>query len=207
VARRFLDQASKTALVDAAKAVEAQSCAEVVIAVRAKSAPYVHADLVVCFVAAYATLGFMLFSPWPFGVAWIFIDPLVAGAAVALLLAEFPSIRRALTPLSHRRQAVRAAAHHLFVEKSVGLTQQHTGLLIYISQLERMLEVVPDRGIRRAVDPIAWDEAVSRLDAAVAGGDQGLTIARHILSLGKLLATALPRGAEDLNEIPDELVE
>jgi putative membrane protein len=207
VAAPFLDEGSKNALVDAVKAIEKGSSVEVVIAVKAKSAPHLHTDLIVGFIVAYATLGFMLFSPWPFGVTWIFVDPLIAGAAVALLLAEFPSIRRGLTPLGVRRQAVKAAAHSAFVEKGVGLTRNHTGLLIYISQLERLVEVVADQGIRRAVDQALWDKAVAALHAAVARGEDGRAIARHVRELGQLLATALPGRPDDINEIPDDLVE
>jgi putative membrane protein len=207
VARGLLHADSKRALVEAVKAVEAASSAEVVIAVQARSASHLHVDIIVGFVVAYATLGFMLFSPWPFGVGWIFVDPLLVGVVVALALAEFPSIRRLLTPLSLRRHAVKAAAHTAFVEKGVGLTRRHTGLLIYISQLERLVEVVADEGVRQAVDPAPWARAVSALGESVARGEDGHAVAGYIHRMGDLLSSALPHQADDVNEIPDEVVE
>jgi putative membrane protein len=202
-----LDEVSRKALTDAVKAVESESSAEVVIAVRQKSASHLHADILVGFVVSYVVLGFMLFSPWSFGVVWIFVDPLLAGAAVALLLAEFPAIRRTLTPSSHRRHAVKAAAHTTFVEHGVGLTRGRTGLLIYISRLERMAEIVPDEGVRRAVDPALWERAVSLLKEAVSRGEKPEALALHIRGLGSVLSKALPHQADDVNEIPDEIVE
>ena len=64
MARAFLDDRGKEALRGAVRAVEERSAAEVVILVRERSGPYLHASLLSGAIAAYLTLWFQLFSPW-----------------------------------------------------------------------------------------------------------------------------------------------
>ncbi|HEY8145680.1 MAG TPA: hypothetical protein VIG06_23525, partial [Kofleriaceae bacterium] len=65
MARKFLGDAATTALRDAISAIEARSSAELVVSVRARSAAYLHADILVGVVAALGVLAFLLFSPDP----------------------------------------------------------------------------------------------------------------------------------------------
>ena len=204
---RFLDDGAKAALTAAARSVEERSSAEVVIAVRGRSSTYRQVDVAVGALAAYAALGFILFSPWPFDVWWIFIDPLLAGVGGALLAAPFPAVRRALTAPATRRRAVETAACAAFLEKRVGETRDRTGLLVYVSLLERGASVVADRGIRDAVDAKAWAQGVAAIDAAVARCEKGEAVAARIAALGEVLARALPRRAGDVNELSDEVSE
>jgi putative membrane protein len=204
---RFLDERAKVALSSAVRSVEARSSAEVVIAVRARSSDYRQADVAAGALVAYAALGFMLFSPWPFEVWWIFLDPLLAGVAGALLAAPFPAVRRAFTSAAARRRAVESAARASFVEKRVGETGERAGLLVYVSLLERTALVVADRGVRDAVEAQAWAQAVGGIDAAVARGETGEAVAGRIAALGEVLERALPRRAGDVNELSDEVSE
>lgn len=201
----WLDAAGKDALLEAVRAVEVRSCAELVVVVRARSAGYRQADLVLGALAAYATLGFMLFSPWPFGLAWIFVDPAVVGLLAALATAHVAPLRRVLTPAAQRRAAVRAAACGVFFEKGVGHTRGRTGILVYLSQLERMAEVLADRGVLAAVDPKAWAEAVGGVDAAMARAEGSVAVARRIEALAAILGPCLPRSGDDVNELADEV--
>ncbi len=204
---RFLDEQAKTALGAAVRSIEARSSAEVVVAVRARSADYRQADVAAGALVAYAALGFMLFSPWPFELEWIFVDPLLAGVAGALLASPFPGVRRAFTSAAARRRAVESAARASFLEKHIGETGERTGLLVYVSLLERAAYVVADRSVRDAVDAKAWSAAVAAIDTAVARGATGEAVAACIAALGDILGRALPRRAGDVNELPDEVSE
>jgi putative membrane protein len=206
MSRGFLDEESRKAIASAVRDIEQRSAVEVVVVVRARSSLYLQVDLLLGFGSAYLTLAFMLLSPWPFDILWILLDPLIVGACAALLLSHFGSLQRLLVSRRLRRQAVRLAACTTFVERGVGLTRKRTGLLVYLSQLERAAELVADDGIRRAVDAAAWAKAVSSLEAVVGRGDDGLKLAQAIRNLGEILASALPRRPDDVNEIPDEVV-
>ena len=127
MARKFLGDAATTALRDAISSIEARSSAELVVSVRARSAAYLHADILVGVVAALGALAFLLFSPWPFALHWFLIDPILVGGVCALAASRLPPIRRALTPRAERDGRVRAAAGAIFLEKGVHHTRGRTG--------------------------------------------------------------------------------
>jgi len=203
MAREFPDAADKTALLEAVKDVEARSSAEVVIVVRPQSGSYAHVDLALGVVFACATLWFLLFSPWDFEPQEIFAGPLAVGALTGLLCARAPALRRLLTRRAARRERVEEAARASFVAKRVSHTRDRSGLLVYVSSLERAVEVVADRGVLERVPAHDWAAATRALDASVGRHLDGVALAAGIRALGDVLAPALPHGDDDVNELPD----
>jgi len=206
VARPFLTEAAKTALVAAVRAVEASSRAEVVVVVRPRSAPYRDASLLGALAAVFGALAFLLFSPWEFGLLWFLVDPALAGLLVGLAVHRSHLLIRLLTSTAARQTAVRDAARVTFLDRDVTATRERTGLLLYISLLERGAELVADRGVLDAVGAADWRRAAAALVAAVDSGADGEGVAEQLRGLGDLLAEALPARADDVNELPDEVV-
>ena len=185
-------------------AVEERSAAEVVILVRGRSGPYLHACLVSGIVAGYVTLWFQLFSPWEFSLLAIQVAPAVVGAAVGLMTTLFPGLQRRLTPASMREGYVHAAARAAFHDNGIGDTRGRTGILVYISRLEREAAVLADRGVCDAVDGESWDRATLAIRSAARNRNpDAAAVAAAIAGLGDLLQTVLPRDADDVNELPD----
>jgi putative membrane protein len=195
MARPFLTDAGKAALLDAVRAVEARSAAEVVVAVRERSGSYLHADLV---------LFYQLFSPWEFSLPLIQVAPTGIGLLVGLATSITPWARRALTPRRTREEMVRTAARATFVEKGVAGTRGRTGILVYVAVLERTAEVVADLGVTRAVAAEPWTAAIARVAESARRGDAA-AVATAVAALVDVLAPALPRSADDVNELADEV--
>jgi uncharacterized membrane protein len=147
LARAFLDDRGKEALRGAVRAVEERSAAEVVILVRERSGPYLHASLLSGAIAAYLTLWFQLFSPWEYSLLLIQLAPAVAGTAIGLLTSVLPDLQRLLTPGHIRESYVRTKARAAFHDHGVADTRGRTGILVYVSRLEREAEVLADRGV------------------------------------------------------------
>jgi putative membrane protein len=202
----FLTAEAKAALTDAVASIEERSSAEVVVLVRPQSGRYRDADLTAGIAAGLFTLWFQLFSPWEFSLASILVAPVAVGAGMALLVSRAPGPRRWLTREAGRREAVLTAARAAFLERGVDRTRARTGILVYLSLLEREAEVVPDRGIQQAVPPREWDERVAALQRALRAGEPGSVVAGHLRELGAVLAVALPRGADDTDELGNEVV-
>jgi putative membrane protein len=204
MARPFLTDAAKAALLDAVRAVEARSAAEVVVAVRERSGSYLHADLVAGIVAANLVLFYQLFSPWEFSLPLIQVAPTGVGLLVGLATSITPWARRALTPRRTREAMVRTAARATFVDKGVAGTRERTGILVYVAVLERTVEVVADVGVTRAVPADRWAAATARVSQSARHGD-GAAVAAAVAGLTDVLAAALPRSADDVNELADEV--
>jgi putative membrane protein len=199
----FLAHGADAELRRAIETVEKASSAEIVIAVRRRSARWLHAHVIVGAVAAFAALGFLLWDEHVFSLTSLWIDPFVVGLAAGAAVRVLPWLQRGLTPRRVRRRAVRRAAMVAFHERGVRRTRARTGVLVYISLLERMAELVPDDGVLRAAPIDAWREAAQRIDAAVARG--GAETATAIAKLAGVLAPCLPCPPDDVNELPDDI--
>jgi putative membrane protein len=207
MAQPFLTDAAKQALTDAVRDVESRCSAELVVAVRARSGSFLHADLLAGTAVALAVLTGLLFSPWPFDLFWFVIDPLLAGALGGLAASRLPAVRRALTFWRVRRRQVETAARATFVEKGVHATTGRTGVLIYISLLEHEAAVIHDLGIETLATTEGWRLAVDEIEEAVRRGEDGVAVAALVRTFGDLLAPTLVRGAEDVDELSNEVNE
>jgi putative membrane protein len=201
VGARFLDDEARAAFKQAIEAVENASAVEVVVALRQRSARYIHANVIVGAVFAFAGLAAMLFADATFSLTSILIDPfvvaLLAGGAVELL----PMVKRWLTTERVRHHHVMRAARATFVERGVHNTTGRTGMLVYISWLERLIVVVPDSGIPATA--VAGLDA--ELTAAMASG--GTAVAHRLEKCAPTCADCLPHRDDDVNELPDALDE
>ena len=198
------DGGSRAALADAAQSIEAVSSAEVLVAVRERSGPYLHASLAAALLAGVLTLWFLLFSPWEFSLLTIQLAPSLAGLAAGVLVSLVPAAERALSPASIRHEYVRTAARAVFHDKDVSRTRGRTGILVYIGRLEREAEVVVDTGIAQAIPRERWAEAVRPLLAAARAG-RAAEMAAALAALAPVLASALPKRADDVDELTEEI--
>jgi putative membrane protein len=201
MATRFLDDAARAAFARAVETVEGASAVEVVVAVRQRSARYLHANMAVATVAAIAALAYALFAERAFSLLTILVDPVVLGAACCGLVELTPGVKRALTPAGHRRAAVARAAKATFVDRGVHATTGRSGLLVYVSWLEREVALVADLGLLRDVPTGALAAAEAKLTAAVPRG--GAAVAAALAGLAPMMAKAMPHQADDVNELPD----
>jgi putative membrane protein len=123
------------------------------------------------------------------------------------LLFSWTPLLTALTPGATKSRRVRRRAIAHFRSACEGRTTGRTGILIYLSLLERRAEIVADRAINDQVDGAVWGEAMAALLEEVRAGRTGRGMARAVERVGELLAEHLPRGQGDTNELPDRLIE
>lgn len=121
---------------------------------------------------------------------------------LTLILVALPPVRRALTPRAFKRDRVRRRALEQFAGKSLHLTRERTGVLIFVSFSERMAELIADEGIAAHVEPHVWDRAMAALTDGLRRGEAGAGISAAIGLCGEVLAERFP---PDLGDNPDEL--
>lgn len=203
MAVRWLDEPVQRAFAQAVEGVEGASAAEVVVAVRRGARAWPHVPLTMGLLGAWLGLAFMLYSDHAFGLASFLIDPLLAGALAGGAATLATPLVRWLTPAGVRRRAVDVAARATFVERGVHHTSGRSGVLVYCALAERMVAIVADTGVVTAIPAATLARHQAAIERALAGG--GAATAAAIAALGPDLAAALPRAAEDINELPDAL--
>jgi len=201
----FLTDEGKRALTEAVREVEASTSAELMVAVRARSASYLHADLIAGIVVAFASLSFLLFSQREFGLLAFVVDTVVAGLLGGLIASRFPGLRRALTRPALRRRLAENAASRLFLEKRVHGTSGRTGFLLYVSVLEREAVVVTDLGLEALTATESWRRAIGAIEIGVREGEDGVRIAEKVGALAQVCGPMLPRAHDDVDELANEV--
>jgi putative membrane protein len=202
MSRAKFDKAAGDAIGVTIREIEAQTNAEIVVAVRGRSGPYRHADYLFGAMVTFLGLLFVLFSPFDFHTYWIPFDVIALFVAGAFVSSRGDWIRRFLTTNSFRAKAARTSAAAMFYEAGIANTSAENGLLIYLSLLERQMEVIADRGILKAIPALKWNHAVFELKSVAQDADPDKLIAA-LREIGALLAEHMPATGENPNELAD----
>ncbi len=137
--------------------------------------------------------------------AALFVVLALAFLLVRYLLA-YPPLRMALTPGSTKARRVRRRAIELFRAAAERRTTGRTGVLLYLSLLERRAEIVADEAVHARVAPELWGAAMASLLAEVKAGRAGEGMVQAIERIGAVLAEQVPLGQGDVNELPDRVI-
>ena len=122
---------------------------------------------------------------------------------MGILVARILSlIRRAMTTRRDRDRRVRVTAAATFVERGVTNTTRETGLLIFLSLLERRMELIADRGVLDAVPVLEWNQLLEKTRQRDADANALLDVIRE---LEPLLTKYVPVRAGDRDELADEI--
>jgi putative membrane protein len=203
MANTFLEDAARTQAAEAVAAVESQTSAEVVVAVRTASGHYAQADMRLGAGLAYVTLLVLLFIPADVHLYAFPPAVLLAFAAGALASRQAPALRRALTSPKLQADSVRTAAQAAFTALGVSRTSRRTGILVFVSLLERRVEVVTDYGVDTSLLGAEWQDALARMSASLAASQQPAPFFEALRGIQAPLSRALPRMEDDVNELPD----
>lgn len=225
MARVILSEADHALVTEAVAAAERSTSGEIVTIVAARSSSY--ADIAWAWAAAIALFALACIAAWPaLLTAWIDLIrggwseiehhrdllPWVLVAVclkflVARLLLTWLPLRDLLTPARIKHRRVRDRAIDLFRVAAEARTAARTGVLIYVSLAEHRAEIVADAGVHAAVPAERWGDAMAALVDAIREGRPGEGLAAAVTAVGVILATVLPRGVDDRNELPDRLIE
>jgi putative membrane protein len=196
------DQSACQALTECIKEIEKATDAELVVVVKARSDHYRQADYLFGALLALAGLLFLVFSPFNFHPYWFVVDVIALFAIGTYMSSRSQAIRHLLTRAKFRADAVRKSAAATFYDAGIANTNSEMGVLIYVSLLERRLELIADRGVLKAVDPLEWNQRLFELHQVGKSPDPE-SLQTAIKHLGTLLQEHLPATGENPNELPD----
>jgi len=202
--RDFFSDEAKRATAASVTSAEAQTSAEIVVAVRKSSGRYgvlaYHFGLALsAVVVAYLLLVPTVYSPFA-----IALDGIVAFALGSLLAANLDTLQRAFSRPSTLDDNVNSGARVAFFELGISRTSGRTGLLVYASMFERRCVVLTDLALEPARLGPLWSASERELAEAVRRRDLA-AFQRAVAGLGAVLREAHPRSENDVNELPDEV--
>lgn len=196
------DKAACDNLADCVREIEKGTNAELVIVVRARSGSYRHVDLLCGALLAYLGLLFQLFSPRLFNEYVVALDVALLFALGFFISSRSNAIRRLLTTKEERARAVRSQAAAMFYEAGIANTRAEMGVLIYLSLMERRLELLADRGVLEGAPPLAWNECVFDLQQ-VGRRPHPEDFLKALRAFGTMLSKHIPATGDNPNELGD----
>ena len=127
---------------------------------------------------------------------------MIAGL-LAYFIAQIPAVDRLIVPKRVMHEAVARRARRHFVESGTYDTVDQTGVLIFVSLLERRAELIADRGINQQVAPDTWSEIMQRLVAGIRAGGIADAMVEAVTACGEVLEGRVVRREDDTNELTD----
>ena len=198
----------------AVQEAETRTRGEIVPMVVPASARYREASHLAGLIAALLVLAVFLalsygagFGTWSqVHEGWIIVAVVVAYVLGSVVGTWSWSVR-ALTSDQRMAMKVRFRAERAFYEEGLHRTREATGVLIFLSLLERRVQVLADRAIHERVPTGTWDGLVEQIVSGVREGRPTESLCDAIARCGALLASHFPvRDGDNPNELPDDLV-
>lgn len=136
-----------------------------------------------------------------------FVPLFVCGAmAVGSLAKIFPPLLRTFIPGSRLETRVAERALRSFYEKKLHTTRDNTGVLFFISLLERKVWILADSGIYQKISQDALMAHAKDIAVGIKQGQACNALCREIEAVGVILARHFPIKADDTNELSNEVL-
>ena len=206
-----LTQDEHNRIADAIRSAEARTSGEIICVLARSSDGYFYpaafavtiALMLASLIAAVALERMWVILPmWQFAAA-----QLLALVTALLLLWRWPALRIRFVPRALRYRRAHRNAVEQFLARNIHVTENRTGVLIFLSLAERYAEVIADAGINAHVPQERWNAIVADLISHAARGDIVGGYEGAIAACGDMLAEAFPPASGNENELDDHLVE
>lgn len=186
---------------------ELKSDSEIVPMVVSRSDNYPAAHFRSAIIVSFLFSLGLYFSPLsiinPIYFLWIQIPGLLLG----YYMANMPSITRLLITKQEIEYEVTQRAIEAFFEHNLHTTDQHNGVLIFISILEKKIKIITDVGVKKKVDQKIWDEIIFDFTEKVKEGHFVEALKNTISATSDIMENYFPsNGKEKKNELKNDII-
>lgn len=189
---------------DAISRVEQKTDAELVTVLAYQADSYHYIPTLWAALLALVSPGILMFTPFWLDVKEVVLVQLIVFLVGAVIL-RIPPVMRRIIPGRIKRWRASNLARRQFLENNLHHTSGETGVLIFVAETERYVEIIADRGISQHVADPEWQDIVDDFTRRVKAGQtlDGFLVA--VERCGELLAKHVPATVEK-NELPNRMV-
>ena len=205
----------------AVKEAEKETSGEIKVAFIRESYDYAKFELFFALIAGFLSLGVLMIFPekielfvknmfWEYSPVYtaIFfgIFPFLI-ITIFYLLANLSFVDRLIVPGSVMARKVNERAVRYFMESGIFNTRDRTGILIFLSFLERRVELIADKGISSKIPKERWEDIVSHITDGIRSGKTIENLVDSVRECGIILSESdkFPIKPDDENELEDSV--
>lgn len=206
---RHLSQSQIDQISEIVAEAEKKTVGEIVPVIVSKSSAVGHVKWIL---TAFMTVvfiileNFYLHNHWDAKSTWAPPFAFLLFYFVSIYLAKIAWFQRVLTPNEDEIAQVHARAELEFYRSQVKKTSRGTGILIFVSVMERRVVVLADEGIAVHYPPETWDEVVKMMVSEFKQGQVFSGFEKAIRRCGEILNSKLPATHHDSNELANALI-
>ncbi len=203
---RVLGEAEQARVHEALRAAERRTVGEIVPVVVERSDPHPAAEWLAAL--SFLLVGSGLLAPHlPWRSPHVFLLAQLAFGALGFGLARWlPAFRRMFVLETRATAVANEQAFQEFYRLGLQRTAAATGVLLFVSLLERRVVVLADEGISSKVDAGTWKEVDEAVLAGVRRGSLCDGLLAGVARAGDVLAEHFPWREGDRDELPDRLI-
>jgi uncharacterized membrane protein len=108
---------------------------------------------------------------------------------------------------SHKPDDLEVRAVRRFQMLGMDGTRERNGVLIYVAPRIRRFRIIGDAGIHEKCGPDFWKEVAAAMEERFRRGEFTEALVEGVERVGDVLARHFPRGADDRNELPNQVTE
>ena len=147
---------------------------------------------------------------WQNKPSWIvplfFVVTAFASIIILFYVANIPAIDRIIIPKSIKKYCVTSRTFRYFTESGVYNTAEHSGILIFVSYMEKQVRIIADAGINKKISQDMWNLLADEMVENIKNGNVTSAFTTIVEKCGQLLAENFPNHDENPNELSDGLV-
>ena len=191
-ADKFFSEEEKKKIKEAVEAVECCTIGEIAVMVVDSSDEYREAAVLGGIL--FAAIAAFSITEIVFGSSLTFFVPLCVFLALPFIKLFFglPLLKTAFIGRRRKEEAVRDRAVRAFFEKGLYKTKANTGVLFFMSLLERKVWVLADKGIYEKIDQETLDRLAQTVSQGIKDRRACEALCSAIDDAGKVLCAALP---------------
>jgi len=123
-----------------------------------------------------------------------------------MLFTTMPELKTAFIGRRRKEEAVRQRAVRAFFEKGLYKTRANTGVLFFLSLLERKVWVLADKGIYEKINQETLNKFATTVSQGIKEGRACDALCEAIKGAGELLAIHFPITPGDTDELSNEVM-
>lgn len=206
---KHISEADLNQLSEKIKNTEKKTSAEIVSVIANKSSTTRHIKFTLFLLLSVVTLVLLYGFDFIYYIeSSFYVTPVIYifNVFISIILSKTFYIQRLLIPKCDRKFQVENMAELEFYKQRINMTRSKTGLLIYLSLMEKRAVVLCDKSIAKKFPKETWQEIVNTIITSIHNSNIASGLEKGIEECAQRLHEHFPVDADDINELPNSVI-